>query len=285
MDLILVRYAEMGLKSRAVRKRFESILIGNLMSALAAQGLEGLVTTEQGRIFVEAEDQALAARALARVFGVASISPVRCSSSDMAEMREVIADFSLPLLSRGKRFAVRARRTGDHPYTSVDLGRELGSAVFLANEDKGIRVDLTEPDVEIFVEVRDRKAYIFSSYVPGPGGLPLGSQGKVVALLEKERDAVAAWLIMKRGCRVIGLGDEGSPAVRTLRAWDPELKVFSPGEMTEAIWRHRALGAVFGLVLEEFDRIKAIEVPVPAFFPLVGMGEKEIEERWERIRA
>jgi len=285
MDLILVRYAEMGLKSRAVRKRFESILIDNLMSALAAEGLEGLVTTEQGRIFVEAGDRAKAARALARVFGVASISPVRCCSNDMAEMKAVIAEFSLPLLSREQSFAVRARRAGKHPYTSVDLGRELGSAVFLANEPKGIRVDLTDPDVEIFVEVRERKAYIFSSYVPGPGGLPLGSQGKVVALLERERDAVAAWLIMKRGCRVIGLGDEGSPAVRTLRAWDPDLKVIPAGEMTEAIRKHRALGAVFGLVLEEFDRIKALDVPVSAFFPLVGMDQKEIEERLERIRA
>jgi len=285
MGSILVRYAEMGLKSRSVRKRFESILVDNLMSALANSDLEGLVTTEHGRIFVEVEDPMKASHALSRVFGVSSVSPVIRCSSEMEEMKAKIAEFSKPLVHSGQSFAVRARRTGVHTFTSMDLGRELGSAVYLANEEKGIKVDLTDPDVEIFAEVRDRKAYLFSAYIPGPGGLPLGSQGKVVVILEKERDALAAWLIMKRGCRAIALGEEGSAATKLLRSWDPSLKIASDRDLTEVVKRHKALAAVFGYTIEEFERIKTMDIPVPAFFPLVGMDPKEIEERLERIRA
>jgi thiamine biosynthesis protein ThiI len=285
MHTILVRYAEIGLKSRPIRKRFETILVNNLMDALMGEGIEALVTAQYGRIFVEAGDVDRASRALARVFGVASVSPVAGCSSDLEEMKRVIADLSQPLLSEGQSFAVRARRIGDHPYTSMDLGRELGSAVYLANEDKGIRVDLTDPDVVVHVEVRDRRAYLFSSSIPGPGGLPLGSQGKVLAVLEEERDALAAWLIMKRGCRTIAVGEEGSAAVGILKAWDPKLRVLPTQDLAEASRRYKALAVVFGYSLKDFEKMRNIDIPVPAFFPLVGMDEKEIEERLERIRG
>lgn len=285
MGSILVRYAEMGLKSRSVRKRFESILVDNLMSSLVNEGLEGLVTSEYGRIFVEVDEPERASKPLSRVFGVSSVSPVIRSSSELGDMRRSIADFSKPLIEKGQSFAVRARRTGNHPFTSMDLGRELGSAVFIANEEKGIKVDLTNPDVEIFVEVREKRAYLFSDYVPGPGGLPLGSQGKVIAFLETEKDALAAWLIMKRGCRAIVIGEEGSSAVKLLRTWDPALRVSPSKDVNEAIQRHKALAAVFGYGLEDFEKMKEMDLPVPAFFPLVGMDPKEIEERLERIRA
>ena len=252
MASILVRYAEMGLKSRSVRKRFESILVDNLMGALARAGVEGLVTTEYGRIFVEVDEPIKAGRALSRVFGVSSVSPVARCSSEMEEMKARIAEFSNPLLKGGQRFAVRARRTGHHAFTSMDLGRELGSAVYLANEQKGIKVDLTDPDVEIFVEVREKKAYLFSAYIPGPGGLPLGSQGKVVVNLEKERDALAAWLIMKRGCRAIAWGEEGSAAVQILREWDPGLKVASGQDLAEVIKKHKAFLKLYSTYCQNY---------------------------------
>jgi thiamine biosynthesis protein ThiI len=285
MGSILVRYAELGLKSRSVRRRFESILVDNLMVSMANQRLEGIVTTEYGRIFVEVDDVASASKALSRVFGVSSVSPVVRCSSDMEEMKRRIAEISIPLLEEGQSFAVRARRTGNHPFTSMDIGRELGSAVYLANERKGVRVDLTDPDVEIFAEVREKKAYLFSTYVPGPGGLPLGSQGKVIALLEQERDALAAWLIMKRGCRAVALGAEGSAAVRALKAWDQGLRVAEPTDLVEAVRRHRAQAVVLGLTLKDFERIKGISLPVPAFFPLVGMDDAEIESRLQGIKV
>jgi thiamine biosynthesis protein ThiI len=285
MDLVLVRYAEMGLKSRAVRKRFENILVENMMSAMAGAGLEGIVRTEQGRVFVQTDQVADAVKVLCRVFGVSSVSPVVQASSEIEEMKRAVASYSLDLMREGRSFAVRARRTGEHPYTSMELGKELGSAIWLANEDKRPRVDLKHPDLEFYVEVRDKKAYIFSQYVDGPGGLPMGSQGRAVALLEEERDALAAWLIMKRGCRVIGIGQEDSEPVRVLRRWDPEMRLVPPGDLADLVKRHRAVAAVFGYGIQDFQKIKTISIPAPAFFPVIGMTKQEIEERIAAIRA
>ncbi len=284
MDLILVRYAELGLKSQAVRKRFERILVDNMMSNLADAGLEALITTEQGRVFVEPQDIDQAVKVLRRVMGIASVSPVLRCRADMETMKRVAAEYSKSLYHQGQSFAVKARRAGQHSFTSNDVGKEVGSAIWIANEEKGPKVDLKNPDVEIFVEVRDKNAYIFSEYVPGPGGLPMGSQGRVVALLERERDALAAWLIMKRGCRVIAIAKQENEAVRILRRWDSDLKVVGDGELAEVAKKNRALAAVFGYGLDDFEKIKRIDIPVPAFFPLVGMSEEEIGERLRVIK-
>ena len=284
MDLILVRYAELGLKSQAVRKRFERILVDNMMSNLADAGMEALITTEQGRVFVEPQDIDQAIKVLKRVMGIASVSPVLKCKADMETMKRVAAEYSKPLYHPGQSFAVKARRAGEHSFTSNDVGKEVGSAIWIANQEKKPRVDLKHPDVEFFVEVRDRNAYIVSEYVPGPGGLPMGSQGRVVALLERERDALAAWLIMKRGCRIIAIADQENEAVRILRRWDADLKVVAGGELAEVAKRNRALAVVFGYGLDDFEKIKRIDLPVPAFFSLVGMSEEEIEERLTAIR-
>lgn len=283
MDLVLVRYAEMGLKSRAVRRRFEQMLVANMMSALAGARVEAIITTEQGRIFVGTDDAGRAAKALVRVMGVASVSPVIKTSSDLEAMKQAAARYSLGLMKEGTRFAVRARRIGTHPYSSMEIGRDVGSAIFLANEHKHPKVDLTRPEVEVYVEVRETKAYIFSEYLPGPGGLPMGSQGRVLALLENDRDALAAWLIMKRGCRIIGVASEENEAVRILKEWDPEMRVIAPGDWADLLAKHRAAAVVFGLTLDDFENLKKERVPAPAFFPLIGMSGEEIERRLKEI--
>lgn len=173
VSLILVRYAELGLKSRPVRRRFEQVLVANMMAGLAKAGVEALVRSEQGRVFIETDKERDAVRAISRVFGVASLSVVMKTDSDMESMGKAAAELSRPILSEGRSFAVKARRVGDQAYTSMDVGREVGSAIFLANEEKMVKVDLTRPDVVFFVEVRGKVAYIFSTYIPGPGGLPL----------------------------------------------------------------------------------------------------------------
>jgi len=253
------------------------------MDALAYAGVEAVVATEQGRVFVESTDSQKCLAAIVRVFGVASASHVIKVPSDMQTMQVTAAEFSRPMIRKGQSFAVRARRVGEHSYTSTDVGREVGSAIYLANEEKGIRVDLTDPDVEFFVEVRSRSAYIFSEYVPGPGGLPLGSQGRALALLEKPRDALAAWLIMKRGCRIIAISPERNKVSDILRAWDPHLKVLLPSEWNELVKRNRAVAVVFGYGVDELSRMQEMKLPVPAFYPLAGIGESEIEERLKGI--
>ncbi len=285
MDIILVRYAEVGLKSSSVRRYFETILMDNMLSALAAHGLEALIDSQQGRIYVTTDKVDEAAQVLQRVFGVASVSPALVGDSAMEAMQKAAAAYSRDVLKDGQSFAVKARREGNHPYKSMDVGREVGSAIFLANEERGVRVNLTRPDVTFYVEVRDKKAYLFSEYMSGPGGLPMGSQGKVVAVVRDERDALAAWMLMKRGCRATILTVDEHGAAAILQAWDPKLKIVVGSDLGPVMRDGKALAAVYGYGLGDLETIKALPFDHPAFFPLIGMTEQEIADRLAGIKA
>src|SRR5690606_33566595 len=98
----------------------------------------------------------------------------------------------------GRTFAVRARRSGTHPFGSADVMRALGAAL-----NPGATVDLTNPEVEVAVEIRDQEVYFFSGRVAGIGGLPLGLERRALCLLCGGFDsAVAAWMMLKRGVQV-----------------------------------------------------------------------------------
>jgi thiamine biosynthesis protein ThiI len=126
------------------------------------------------------------------------------------------------------------RSVKDESFTSQDLGRICGDAVYHAVEDRHPRVDLKNPDHAIHVELREKQSYIFTEIVKGVGGMPLGSQGAMVALVSGGIDSpVAAWLMMKRGCTIIPLYMDNAPylgedakartleTVRKLKEWAP----------------------------------------------------------------
>jgi thiamine biosynthesis protein ThiI len=104
--------------------------------------------------------------------------------------------------ARFDSFRITARRAfKTFPLSSVELNRLLGAFVL---ERVGARVDLREPEANIRVDVLPQEAFVYLDRRPGPGGLPVGASGIVVALLSGGIDSpVAAWRMMKRGCRVI----------------------------------------------------------------------------------
>lgn len=283
MDVILVRYAEVGLKSPGVRRYFENILIDNLLNNLAHHEIEALVDCEQGRIHVTTDKIAEAIPILTKVFGVASVSPAYTCSSEMTEMCQEVAEFSRTYLTEGMSFAVKARREGNHPYTSMDVGREVGSAIFLANQDRSVKVNLSQPDVTFYIEIRGKSARVFTEYIPGPGGLPFGSQGKVVAVVATEKDALAAWFMMKRGCRTVVAGQPDGPS-QLLKAWVPNLRIVE-APVEELIYKeNKVLAAVFGYTLADLDKIKATKLALPAFYPLSGLTDEEINNWLLKIK-
>lgn len=191
----LVRFAgEIATKSRRTRARFQNRLANNLRDALASHGFDARVDREWSRLYVSAGDRGIV-DPLSRVFGVSSFSLLEGECP--AELPRIV-EVGRELFGervKGRRYAVRARRSGSHEFGSGDVMRELGAAL-----NPGAEVDLDHPDIVVRVEVRDDTAYLFSDRIAGAGGLPLGVQGRAVALLSGGFDsAVAAWMTLSRG--------------------------------------------------------------------------------------
>ncbi len=201
-QLFVVRLAgEIAVKGRGTRLHFLHRLKGNLESALATTGVSYRVERDWSRLLVEAP-AAAALSVLPHVFGVSSLSAVE--RRPWRTFDEIVTAGEALFAERvaGKSFAVRARRGGDKrfiPFRSADVDRALGARLLA----RAARVDLTHPEVRVQVEVRAGEALFSTDVVPGPGGLPLGTEGRALALVSGGFDsAVAAWLLLKRGVRL-----------------------------------------------------------------------------------
>jgi thiamine biosynthesis protein ThiI len=201
-QLYLLRLAgEIATKGRGTRLHFLRRLQGNIESGLAATGMRFHVEREWSRLLVEAPPAA-ALEVLPHIFGVQSLSavvrrPWRTMDDIVATGEELFGD-----RVTGKVFAVRSRRNGDKrfiPFRSADLDKALGGRLF----DRSAGVSLKHPEVAVQIEVRAGDALYFTDSIAGPGGLPLGTEGRALALVSGGFDsAVAAWLLLKRGVRL-----------------------------------------------------------------------------------
>jgi tRNA uracil 4-sulfurtransferase len=194
--LILVRFGgEVTIKSKRTRSAFLRRLARNIGDALGSAGIEYSIEPVWGRMFVRASSH-MALPVLARVFGISSISWVERQVH--ADIDTIVSEASALFRDRvaGRKFAVRARRTGTHAFSSQDIEVQLGAALL----PHSAGVDLSRPEFTIFVEVRGDSAHLFSDRLAGAGGLPLGVEGRAVALLSGGYDsAVSSWLLLKRG--------------------------------------------------------------------------------------
>jgi len=285
MPTLLVRYGEIGLKSESVRRRFEQQLVKDIRTRHSIAGTQCIITQTRGRFFVDSDDWRRSCEILSRTFGVVSFSPATPVASDLPSLRRSVVDFAEPLLFKGASFAIRSRRSGSHPYTSQSLAADLGEAVMSAFSSLGIGVDLDEPDVEISVEVREKTAYLFSSVLSGPGGMPLGTQGRVLCDLQSERGIASAWLMMKRGCSVLLVCEDDGQA-DPLRSWYPNLRsVRTRGDLFDMAHENQCAGIALPLRLADLSNALPPKGNLPVFYPLVGMNEEEISGLLARIRA
>ena len=201
----LVKYAEIGIKGKN-RYIFEDALIRQMRYVL--QEVEGnfTVTKEQGRIYVQTEgdfdyDEAL--EALKRVFGIAYICPVVILEDQGFDQmaKDVVAYVDHVYPDKNKTFKMHVRRARKtYPGTSMELNAELGGKILEAYPE--MKVDVHDPEILITVEIRE-KIYIYSESIPGPGGMPIGTNGKAMLLLSGGIDSpVAGYMIAKRGVKL-----------------------------------------------------------------------------------
>jgi thiamine biosynthesis protein ThiI len=310
----LIRYNELGLKSPRVRARFQNQMIKNIEDKFLNAGLDCFISSDWGRIFLDTEEKDKGISILQTVFGLTSVSPVKNSTAELDDITNTTISLTQDLIQSNQSFALRTRRTGQHRYTSMELAQQLGTAILKRFPEKNLKVNLTRPDVEIFVEVRQNKSYIFSESYPGPGGLPLGTQGKVISIFNTPNSYIASWLLMKRGCRVFPVffnGTENAIEISKetanqqldyLKPWvmNVKLKVIEQAnnngldkiesylnndELIRFCQFTNAKGICFSYRLMDFSMQPFNNGSgLPIFFPLIGLDEEFIKNVERQIR-
>jgi tRNA uracil 4-sulfurtransferase len=204
-NIFIVRSGEASLKGHN-KPYFEKMLAERIRKLLRKfDGVE--VRRMGGLIFIRTNKEILKAdilKELSKVFGIASISPaveVACNLEDIA--KEAILYMNGLIEEQGvKTFKVEAKRADKNfPIQSPEIARIIGGEILKGC--KVLTVDVHNPEVSLFIDVRSDITYIYQQKISGHGGLPLGTNGKGMILLSGGIDSpVAAWMMAKRGMTI-----------------------------------------------------------------------------------
>ena len=212
IKMFLVRYAEIGTKGKN-RYVFEDMLCKRIRNRLKPNG-DFDVRRDFGRIYIEAlsdydYDEVVAK--LTKIFGIVGLCPVTVAEE---LTYECIRDAALEHFDESFgpdsdseyngfnfSFKVHTRRVNkEFPMNSMEIDMEIGHDLLEKYESEGLHVDVHKPDVMVEIELRGDKGYVYSRIIPGPGGLPVGTNGKAMSLLSGGIDSpVATYMIAKRG--------------------------------------------------------------------------------------
>lgn len=216
MKTVIVHYHELALKGRN-RDSFEQRLVSNIQLALKDLGIKRVENLRSRiRVVLPADvDQETIRERLRRVCGIANFSlahavPLSLTDPSLEALNAaVVGELRSHVFST---FRVTARRADKRfPVNSMDVERAVGAAVCAGT---GKSVNLKDPDLTVYVELLTRDAYFSVEKVPGPGGMPVGVSGTVACLISGGIDSpVAAYRMIKRGCRAVFVHFSGRPLV------------------------------------------------------------------------
>ncbi len=229
MYYIVKESSEIPLKSWRTRPIFERKLLEAIRVSVRDHGIPCSVQLVQGVIYVDCKREAH--EALLRVFGVHNV----CEAVKQEfQNLEDIGRYALEVFKervKGRKSAVRVKRSGTHGFTSIDVARVVGALL----KPYSAGVDLTNPEVTVRIEVRDNTAYYILRCWNGPGGLPVGVEGRVLAMFSGGYDStLSAWLAAKRGSEVdflhyyMGSEEASLSAFRVLQELVKWLKPYRP---------------------------------------------------------
>lgn len=259
MKCAIVHYHELALKGRN-RDFFERRLVRNIRMAL--KGLRAArVDTLHSRIRIVLSDDtpvSTVRERLLRVFGIANFSlaggvPIHFATASLDALQAAVLDEL-----RDRQFAtfrITAKRADKRfPFTSMDVERMLGRAVCEAYDK---RVELKEPDLIVYIELLTKDAYYSVEKIPGPGGIPVGVSGKVACLLSGGIDSpVAAYRMMKRGCKAVFVHFSGRPLVS--RASEDKAC-----ELVQTLTAHQFFSRLYAVPFGEIQREIVLGTPAP----------------------
>jgi thiamine biosynthesis protein ThiI len=203
--VLLVASAEFTLKSSPVRRTLESRLIDDLKITLSKAGFENFtIEKHAARIAIRGlHDTQSAARCCARVFGVAYAVPALLVLPSMDALLGEIVRLAQRSLRPGQSFAVRCHRIMPSTLQRREIEIKGGSEILQTLRDREVNVDLSKPDVIISVDLVGDSVYVYGDKIQGPGGLPLSSHWKMLAVLDSgPLTLLASYTMMRRGCLV-----------------------------------------------------------------------------------
>lgn len=202
----LIKYAEIGIKGKN-RYLFEDALLSHIHHALKRLDGQFTVTKESGRIYAHAGapfDYDEVTEALTCVFGVAAVCPLK-RVEDLgfeALKKQVVEYIEETYPDKSFTFKVNTRRVNkQYPGSSEQINRDLGEVILETFPQT--KVDVHQPDVLLNVEIRPKGVNLYSRVIPGPGGMPVGTNGRAMLLLSGGIDSpVAGYMIAKRGVKI-----------------------------------------------------------------------------------
>lgn len=195
MERVLVRWSEIGTKSRNVKGRMINQLRDRVQERLTFEGIDHTIEPISGRLVVETADAETTAEAIGELPGVASTSPALACQPTTEAIAAASDDLDV-----GSSFGVDANVATDHPFDSRDLNELVGSRV---QDRTGATVELDDPETWVEIDVRRTTAYLFTERIDGPDGYPVGVQRPLAALISGGIDSpVAAYHVMMRGADI-----------------------------------------------------------------------------------
>ncbi|UCF50302.1 MAG: hypothetical protein JSU91_02130 [Thermoplasmatales archaeon] len=295
--LIIIRYGEIALKAKQTRKRFENTLVNNIKGALGKKNIDNKLRREWGRIYIYSDQIEKCVSILQKVFGITSISQAIEVDCDINSISKIAKSISKEKIKSEKSFAVRVKRTGNHDFTSQDIAIKIGNEI--VNETKA-KVDLTNPDFELFIEIRNDKAYIFIEKIKGYGGMPIGSQGNILAFIDTPYAILASWYLIHRGCKPIFLLTneiKKGALEKFMNYWFINSKIIEIStkknlyeQINKAAAENHCDAIISGLtfydysdnVLTDIKHLKK-QITLPVLHPLIAMDTKEIKGKLKEI--
>jgi adenylyl- and sulfurtransferase ThiI len=286
-EIIIIRYGEIGLKKNITRRNFENILIKNIKDAFKKENIDFEIERKRARIYIISNQLKECLKVLEKIFGIISFSPAYKTSTDKKSLEKTALKVIDNKISENKSFALKVNRTGNHGFTSQDMAVFLGSVI--QNKTKA-SVNLSKPDIKLFIEIIDKDAFLFFEKIPGAGGLPLDTQGRVLSYIDSKEAILASWFLMRRGCTPVFIISKKTLVdlvEKFVDSWYCNCYIEKDDIKNINLYAKQKKCSAFvtSYTLSEFEKIKQLkkQLEIPVLYPLIGLDIIEIEKKLRYI--
>ena len=242
-----LRFGELGLKSPRVRRNFERVLKHSLERSAIRSGIDLFIERSQNLILASSHAEPEHVEEILRhCFGLVGADPVSAMDLDPVVVAKAALERD-PKKGSFRTFAVRCKRSGaKQNWSSQEFAGEVGYQMLQL--DPELKVDLSNPEVTVRVHMSATQAWLLEGRIPGPGGLPGGVQGNVIAKINHRDQLLSAWQVMRRGAAIIPLEGCDEELLKILDEWDPGILDAGKGNPSAARRKRQGKRTPWGFI-------------------------------------